>query len=177
MITGYGESYNWFSTNRALFAFGEIFHAVDKYRYTDVNYGIVMQPKLDETQENYRAEYTDRFLLFPITASDTEFLGIIFEAMSAEGYKQIFPAYYEIALKQKFTFDDESVQVLDIINDVRVLDFSYVYIPDINGILNTLLYERPSKDFASQYAKSERSLNAKIDQLIKSYDKLEELLG
>ena len=66
--------------------------------------------------------------------------------------------------------------MLDIINDVRVLDFSYVYIPDINGILNTLLYERPSKDFASQYAKSERSLNAKIDQLIKSYDKLEELL-
>ena len=50
MITGYGESYNWFSTNRALFAFGEIFHAVDKYRYTDVNYGIVMQPKLDERQ-------------------------------------------------------------------------------------------------------------------------------
>ena len=176
MITGYGESYNWFGTHRALFAFGEIQYAVDKYRYTEVNYGIVMLPKLDESQENYRAEYTDRFLLFPITTTDLEFSGTIFEAMSAEGYKQIFPAYYEIALKQKFTFDDESVRILDIINDVRVLDFSYIYIPDINGILNKLLYETPSKDFASLYAKNEKALNAKIKQLITSYDKLEEKL-
>ncbi|HHW24770.1 MAG TPA: extracellular solute-binding protein [Clostridiales bacterium] len=177
IITDYGMSYDWFSTNRALFAFGEIYYAVDKYRYTDINYGIVMQPKLDDAQKDYRAEYTDRFILFPITLQDTEFAGIIFEAMSAEGYKLVFPAYYEIALKQKFTYDDESVQVLDIINDVRVLDFSYVYIPDIFGLLNTLLYNNPSKDFASLYAKSEKSLNAKIKQLIESYDKLEQMLG
>ncbi|MGI6203339.1 MAG: extracellular solute-binding protein [Eubacteriales bacterium] len=166
-----------FGSKRALFAFGYISDAVDKYRYTDVNYGIVMQPKLDEAQDSYYAEYTDRFLLFPITSQDTDFSGMIFEAMSAEGYKQIFPAYYEIALKQKFTYDDESVQVLDIINDVRVIDFSYVYIPDINGMLNTLFYGTPSRDFASLYARNEKSLNAKLKQITTSYEKLEERLG
>ena len=163
-----------FGSKRALFAFGYISDAVEKYRYTEVNYGIIMQPKLDEKQDSYMAEYTDRFMLFPITLPDTDFAGMIFEAMSAEGYKQIFPAYYEIALKQKFTYDNESVQVLDIINDVRVIDFSYVYIPDINGILNKLFYETPSRDFASLYAKNEKALNAKLKQIVKSYEKLEE---
>jgi len=173
MITGYGESYNWFSTNRALFAFGEIFHAVDKYRYSDVNYGFVMNPKLDESDKNYRAEYTDRFILFPITSQDTEFSGMIYEAMSAEGYKQIFPAYYEIALKQKFTYDDESVKVLDMINDVRVLDFSYIYITDIFEIFNTLLYKSPNKDFASRYAATEKGLVKKMQAIVTAYEKIE----
>jgi ABC-type sugar transport system, periplasmic component len=176
-IKDYTTAETMFSSDRALFAFGEIGDAVDKYRYTDVNYGIVMQPKLDETQESYLAEYTDRFMLFPITAADTDFVGTIFEAMSAEGYKKIYPAYYEIALKQKFTYDDESVKVLEIINDVRVLDFSYVYCSDINGMLNTLLYGSPSKDFASLYAKSEKSLNTKLKQITKSYEKLEEKIA
>lgn len=176
-ILDYAGTEKLFGAQLALFAFGEIGDAVEKYRYTDVNYGIVMLPKLDENQESYLAEYTDRFLLFPITSLDTDFSGVIFEAMSAEGYKQIFPAYYEIALKQKFTFDDESVKVLDIINDVRVLDFSYIYIPDINGMLQTLLYSNPSKDFASLYAKNEKLLNAKLKQITTSYEKLEEMLG
>jgi ABC-type glycerol-3-phosphate transport system substrate-binding protein len=177
MIRDFATTEKIFSSKRALFAHGYISNAVDIYRYTDVNYGIVMQPKLDESQDSYYGEYTDRFMLFPITSLDTDFSGMIFEAMSAEGYKQIFPAYYEIALKQKFTYDDESVQVLDIINEVRVIDFSYVYIPDINGILNMLFYNNPSRDFSSLYAKTEKSLNAKLNQIIKSYEKLEEQLA
>ncbi len=177
IILDYAGTEKLFGSQLAVFGFGEVGDAVEKYRYTEVNYGIVMLPKLDEKQENYLAEYTDRFLLFPITSLDTDFSGVIFEAMSAEGYKQIFPAYYEIALKQKFTFDDESVKVLDMINDVRVLDFSYIYIPDINGMLQTLLFSSPSKDFASLYAKNEKLLNAKLKQITTSYEKLEEQLG
>jgi len=172
LIRDFTTAEKMFSSNRALFAFGYISNAVDIYRYTEVNYGIVMQPKLDDTQKQYRAEYTDRFMLFPITSEDLEFSGMIFEAMSAEGYKQVFPAYYEIALKQKFTYDAESVQVLDIINDVRVLDFSYIYIPEINGILNQLFYSSPSRDFASLYKKNEKALNAKLQNIVKSYESL-----
>jgi hypothetical protein len=60
---------------------------------------------------------------------------------------------------------------------VRVIDFSYVYIPDINGMLNTLFYGTPSRDFASLYARNEKSLNAKLKQITTSYEKLEERLG
>ncbi len=172
-IKDYSTTEKMFSSEHALFAFGEISDASLKYRYTEVNYGIVMQPKLDEAQEKYYAEYTDRFFLFPVTTKDINFSTIIFEAMSAEGYKKIFPAYYEIALKQKYTYDNESMRVLDIINDARVIDFSYVYCNDINNMLNTLFFSTPSKDFASLYAKNEKNLNKKLKEITKSYEKLE----
>ena len=41
--------------------------------------------------------------------------------------REVYPAYYEIALKKKYSYDDESVKVLDMVVDNRVFDFGYVY--------------------------------------------------
>jgi hypothetical protein len=88
------------------------------------------------------------------------------EAMSAEGYKKIIPGYYEVALKQKFTYDDESVQILELINKVRILDFAFVYCNNFNGIVNELLNPtKPSKDFASLYAKREKTLAESVTKV------------
>ena len=167
-----------FGNNQSLYAFGEIGNAVDYLRHTEVNYGIIPTPKLDELQEDYLAAYTDRFFVVPRTLPTDryEFVGTIIEAMSAEGYRQIFPAYYEIALKQKFTFDNESMQVLDLINDCRILDFAFVYCADINGLINGLLSpdQSPSSNFASKYASQEKSINAKLKNVYKAFEKMYE---
>lgn len=163
VMVNYSESAALFGEGHAVYVFGELGHAVDILRYTDVNYGIIPLPKLDETQEEYLSAYTDRFFVVPVNSPDLDFFGLILEAMSAEGYKKVIPAYYEVALKQKFTYDDESVRILELINEVRILDFAFVYCNNFNGIVNDLLNpSKPSKDFASLYAKREKTLAAAV---------------
>ncbi|MHB1152275.1 MAG: hypothetical protein ACYCWE_12525 [Eubacteriales bacterium] len=163
IMVDYSESAVLFGEGHAVYVFGELGHAVDTLRYTDVNYGIVPLPKLDDTQAEYLSAYTDRFFVVPVNMQDLEFIGLLLEAMSAEGYKKVIPAYYEVALKQKFTYDDESVQILELINEVRILDFAFVYCNNFNGIVNELLNPlRPSKDFASLYAKREKTLASSV---------------
>lgn len=86
--------------------------------FTDVSYlrdmkddfGIVPWPKYDESSDGYAANVdagTDLFVV-PITTADAERTSIILEALCAEGYRSVIPAYYEVALQKKYTRDDIS---------------------------------------------------------------------
>jgi len=44
------------------------------------------------------------------------------EALQSESAKTVRPAYYDIALKTKYTRDDDSVEMLDLIFNTRVVD-------------------------------------------------------
>ena len=82
------------------------------------------------------------------------------EAMCSENYRTVIPALYNVALKVKYTQDDVSSQVIDIIHDSAITDFIYANNYNINagvGSLGTLhrtllgLNAEPSKDFMSKY--------------------------
>ena len=154
-----GTAIDMFGQGSRLFIQGELGKARQKFRYSDVDYGILPFPKLDENQGNYYAGYTDRLFTVPTTAKNLERTGIIIEAMSAEGWKKIFPAYYEIAMKNKFLSDEESIQILDMIYTSRVLDFSYIYGIKFYMFLTDLFSNaNPSTDFVSYYEKNEKSV-------------------
>jgi hypothetical protein len=72
-----------FGENRALYIPVHLGSAVDVFLNYKVDYGIVPYPKLDETQEQYYAGYTDRYFVIPNTCSDTAYVGTILESMSA----------------------------------------------------------------------------------------------
>lgn len=162
-----------FMNNKALFIYSELGWVIDPFRSTDINYGILPMPKLNDSQEKYYAGYTDMPFVIPMTAPNLDRTGLIIEAMSAEGYKKIFPAYYEIALKNKYLQDEESIQILDIINQSRMLDFAYMYSGRYSMILSELFgAAKPSKDFASYYEKTEKNEQANINKLIEAFEKL-----
>ena len=58
---------------------------------------------------------------------DPEFVGVIAEALNAESWKRVVPAYYDISLKYKGARDEQSVAMLDLIVEGRIFDFGYVY--------------------------------------------------
>ena len=89
--------------------------------------GIILLPKWDENQSSYRTFCSGNLIGVHVTASKPENTGLIFEALAAETYKTIVPAYFGTALKEKFTYDSESGQMLDIINDSLTVSFAYVY--------------------------------------------------
>lgn len=157
-VTGAVQS-DWqallFASGHGLVAFAQIKHATSTFRESNVEYGIIPFPKWDEKQESYRTFSGSNLIGVPITVSDPERTSIIFEALTAETYKTVVPAYFGTALKEKFTYDSESGQSLDIINDTLTISFAYAYDnwQGFGHMLGAILAsDTPSADYASFYA-------------------------
>ena len=112
-------------------------------------------------------------LCIPITASeeDLERTGIVVEAMAAESWKTVFPAYYEHVLGTKLIRDQETREMLDILYDGIVYDFGYIF-DNWNGCTWLLLnmVQSNSKDVTSYWKGKEKLVN-------ENYKKLFEAIG
>lgn len=138
-------------------------------------YGILPYPKWDENQTSYKtmASGDHTVLAVPRTAKDTEFVGTVIEALSAESYKQVTPTLYEIALKTRYLRDNESKKVLDLLIEGRVYDFGYIYDGWQGfGFMIGAMMQDGNSNFESYYNK--RYGNAKIHfkKIVKAFDKL-----
>jgi hypothetical protein len=97
--------------------------------------------------------------------------GIIFEALSAESHYSILPIFKEQQLSIKFTRDEESVQMLDLIYDNMIYDMASNY-DTLNPYTNILyeLYQKKSTDVMSHMEKNEAKLQGALDQIIEAYE-------
>ena len=147
-----------FTDGLSMFVNAPLNYAPSYFRDRDGDYGILPLPKFDEAQEEYYTvvDGAHTAMAVPKSASDVEFIGVITEALNAESYRKVFPAYYEIALKAKYTHDDESVRMLDLIVDSRIFDFGYVYDgwKGCSFYFQYLIGDAKSSDFESYYAKN-----------------------
>lgn len=116
-----------FTDNRSLFLINGIYYAQETSFRDMGTYGILPTPKLTDDQEEYGTFSSAFVSAIPIDAKDVEFSSIILEAMEAESYKTVLPAYYDIALSQKYLNDPDSEKMLDIIFGNTYCDFTYIY--------------------------------------------------
>ncbi len=159
-----------FSNDQSLFIYGKLRNAYDVFRYHEVDYGILPVPKLNEDQVDYHSAYTDRFFVIPsspVSGKNEQDIGFILEALSAEGYRTIYPAYYEEAMQNRYATDAESKQILAMLHQYRVIDFSYIYTSGMcfTRALVTLMIEKQSKDYASLLADGLSQAEAKLIEL------------
>ena len=159
-----------FAEGKCLFTYGSLFVLIENLKDSNVNYGILPMPKYDENQEYYYGVCYDSPMWVPITVTDTDRTGMIIEAMSAEGYKTIMPAYKDIALKNRYAVDTDSAEMLDIIFANRVISVSLIYgnVDGFQGVLNTLI-PSDTLEFSSYYAQNEASQQAVLDEINEFY--------
>ena len=166
-----------FRENLTLMTAGTLDMTINYFRDKETEYGILPYPKLDESQDEYytMVDGYHSALAVPKSVQDLEFVGIITEALNAESYKTVFPAYYEVALKTKYTYDDESVQMLDMIVDSRVFDFGYVYdaFKGMSFIFQRLIGDNKSKDFESYYAQNSSAAIEYYNDLLEYFEEME----
>ncbi|MBE6659697.1 MAG: carbohydrate ABC transporter substrate-binding protein [Ruminococcaceae bacterium] len=156
----------WFSQGNLLFTYGAIGHQLPSLTNSDINYGILPMPKVDASQEDYICACCELPGVVPITASDIDRTGMIIEAMSAEAYRTVYPNYYEYALKGRYANDEESVKMIDIMFENRVLSYSYIYGGSGGGlqqVVNNVLTQ--GGNFASYYEKNAKKDEKRIEQL------------
>ena len=167
-----------FSVGRAMMVPSTFSGAMKNFRENKNPFGVLPYPKYDEAQTNYytMSDGSHALLSVPVTVKDTEFTGIITEALCAESWKNVVPKYYETVLKVKLADDADTSEMIDIIGGGLVFDYGYIY---DNGIgfgftLQNLADTRNRTDIASFYAKREKKVLAANEEM---FAKLDALIG
>ena len=157
-----------FNDGRAMIADSELRHA-QTLRNLDDDFGIIPYPKFDEDDEYATAVNAGSHMIFiPITVEDVERTGAITEALCAIGSRDVIPAFYEKSLKTKYTRDEESEEMIDLIRDSIVFDLGYV----IHGTFSSCgkdLAVSTTHDFASYYAAGETAAKINLEEFYENY--------
>jgi len=112
-----------FQNNQGLFM-DMTFYYIEALRGMDTDFGIIPYPKYTEEQDNYYARIEGCELSgIPVTTTDLSRTSAILEAIAAESVATVLPAYYDVALKAKYTRDDDSAEMLDFIFNNRIFDY------------------------------------------------------
>ena len=144
-----------FEDGQYLFFQNNMRYAADALRnLQNFDYGILPMPKYSETKE-----YISTTMSYPFwipanySSEELEYIGLIVEALSYEGYQLLTPAYFDVALKNKFVPSEIDAQVITIINDCRHPDISRYYDNGGSGMYNILyeLHKKGSADVMSYF--------------------------
>ena len=139
-------------------------------------YGILPMPKYDETQQKYLTTLMDEFTTFgalrSVPESELGFVGTVFTALNAESYRKVYPAYYDVALKNKYSEDPETAKMIDLIMEGRTFDpaftFGTSYLNRFPYCIRDLVLQG-STDIASKYAASKSAVTKGLQKINGAY--------
>lgn len=160
-----------FINGQGLF-YSEILVHVRRLRAMDADFGVLPCPKYDENQKDYltHIDPASPIMCLP-SPSDPEFTGIITEALSAESYRHVIPAFYEASLSGKIVRDEESMDMLKIIMQNHVFDMAMIFnFGDIAAVFNSLA-GKGDINYASEFEKRLDKANGEIDNIWAQFEK------
>ena len=169
----WGGFMEFFPIDKLVFAQGRLHDAFNELRNMDSPFGVIPQPKYDENQKDYHCLVMDGYFVLgiPTTAKDTDFISMITEALAAETYLSVYPAYYDIALKAKYSQDKATASMIDRITASAVFDVSFMYgtyLEELPYMFRDCL-NKQTTDIASKYASVKTQIEAALQQIYAMY--------
>lgn len=159
-----------FKAGRSLFASGEFKNTADYRDVDSFDYGVIPYPKWDESQTDYRScvRATYSHFCIPVTAANKDMSAAVLEAFASESYRQVSPAYFEHALKIKYSRDNESAQMYDLVKSSVIFNFAISFTMSLNDPQNTFkgVVSDLNENWASTYASWEPTAQIKLDETI-----------
>lgn len=161
-----------FMADMSLFCAEVLAHA-RVFREMTADFGLLPHPKYDENQQNYYTFMIDTVPAFgiPITVSDAERSGAFMDAFTAVSSEVIMPAYYKISLEGKFTRDEDSIEMLDIIREGCVFDLAVLY--NWGGFYSSIITYGTGKEGtnpATVFEKNRGKVEAAIQKTLDAYN-------
>lgn len=166
-----------FKEGRALLNIATLAYAAKQLREVDFEYGILPLAKYDEDQDAYHTMSQDAYSLFcvPLNAGDTDMIGAVTELMAYESWKNVTPAYFEIALKSKYSRDEASSQMLDLIRDGALFNFGFVNSYSCENIMHILRnVVAGNQGYATILAANEQKYETALEKLVQAYKDMAE---
>lgn len=170
------QSVEMFTSGRLLFCPNIIeFAGNEKIREMEDNFYIIPMPKYDEAQENYRSNQYDGVPIYgvPITEAESKLdaVGATLEAMCSLSSQNVIPVYYDKVLKNKYSRDAETAEMIDIIHDSVTSDFSFAWGDSMGNIYNIFYDNIQSESLESKLKSNEKICKRAMSKLLESLDK------
>ena len=162
---------NAFKNDRLLF-FMQGIGVSANLRDMETDFGIVPYPLRNEDQEDYISyNFGTFYLAIPKSASDPEMSAVILEALNAETYNTVKDAYFEINMKEKFSRDADTQEMLDMIIDNLRFDFTFVNESATDHIVMYFFDQiaAKNKNVTSAYEKKEKAFQKRLEKLFETY--------
>ena len=170
-----------FNDGYGMATINKMFQAEIYLREMEDNYTILPLPKLDEAQAEYNSAIHDGCTIFaiPITTGNPDAVSAVLEALAAESARLVSPAYYDQALKVKYTRDSDAGEMIDLIYSNISTDFAFMYSNNLTDIAHLFRNNISNKNeaLASAMAKSEKAWGKMLTRFLEKLDDVIESQG
>ncbi len=143
---------------------------------TDMNFGVLPNPKYDTDQENYFCIpnlENGSLLSVPATISDVPFAGFGLQALTEEALTTSYEAYIETKCKLQDVYDEDAAKCLDIIFNGIVYDIAFIC--DIGGLgklMWSVMAGQKTNTYARTFKSSEKIASKQVNEIKETYKKL-----
>lgn len=164
-----------FAEGRSLFMTERVRVCQNVLRFTETSYGILPIPKYDENQEDYITTMAMPFTMYsvPANVSDGAAVGAVLECLASEGYRQVTPALFEVAMKTRYSSDDISSRMYDVVRENVTFDLGRIFNESLGKIPNATLrgmVDADTSTWTSVYKSLEKSLGNYIGLINKALE-------
>ena len=152
---------------------------LERLRDCDVDFGFIPYPKWDEAQENYHSMDLGGLMCVPTTITDPEMVGAVMELLAWDSDNNVVPTYYDTLLGSKFAQDETAASMLELIFDSICYEIGGNYFGFSSGFnelfyaISNVAFNNNSADFASFYAKKEKTALKTIESFYEALDETE----
>jgi ABC-type glycerol-3-phosphate transport system substrate-binding protein len=163
---------SYFSSGHGLFSVGAM-SEMKHLRDMPDDFGVLPFPKYSSDQPRYYTRVCGGFpFVIPATAQRPDIAGAVLEAMACESRNAIIPAYYEYSLKNKFSRDIETEQMLDLIYSTRVFDLGDVIWYNPIRLGYSQVFDSGKDTFVSYTEKNtaafEKAISKSLEEIMKN---------
>ena len=159
-----------FVEGRALLVTAAMENVASTFAEMEDDFGVLPYPMLDETQAGYGTRVQDALSLWcvPIDAKNPEMSAAVLEALAAQSYRTVTPAYFDVALKNRYSRDEQTAEMMDLIQNSAIINFEQLYNESIGNpwfVLRTLMPAQNS-NYASYWATNSKVITKMLDRAV-----------
>ncbi len=174
----YGQTGAAFVLNETLFTMDRSYMALRRREELTFEYGIVPVPKFDEAQEQYVTCLGFPYTMYTISVAskNPDIAAATLECLSSEGYRKTTPMLFETTMKYKYTTDNDSARMYDIIRESISIDIGRIFTTELNNLSYSIFRSACQNNAASSWAASYRGNGIVFQGLLEKINtSLEEL--
>jgi ABC-type glycerol-3-phosphate transport system substrate-binding protein len=150
----YGSTGQVFSLGNTLFTLDRSYMALNNKDQLTFEYGIVPVPKFDEAQEKYVTCLGFPYTMYAISSAsrNTEAAAATLECLSSEGFRMTTPMLFETTMKYKYTSDNDSARMYDIIRSSVSIDIGRIFTTELQNLSYSIFRDSCVNNAASSWA-------------------------
>ncbi|MCL2816141.1 MAG: hypothetical protein FWD23_16225, partial [Oscillospiraceae bacterium] len=164
-----------FKEGRGMFIASTLTYAENHLRNVGFDYGILPMPKFTEDQQNYSTCTGFPYTLYAIAADSRqpEAAAAVLETFASEGYRRITPAVFETAMKVKYSRDEESALMYDIIREGVIFDLGRIFTATFNNLTFSMFRSSiadNNTNWVSTFERNEPALQRSLESIINAFN-------